>query len=111
MTVRTQPDVAATVTRTLALALPADDVQISRLAATEGVLAVLPSPDGRRLKVTYDVRGMVMDALEKVVVSLGLKPSGGMVARLSRAWAGFQDDNLRSQAKLVHNCCNVPPQP
>lgn len=100
---------ATTVTRTLTLAEPADEALLARLAATEGVIAVAPSSNRKRLEITYDVRSTVMGALEHVAATLGLKLSQGIFARLGRAWAAFQDDNLRSQAKLVHNCCSVPP--
>lgn len=100
------PSAASTVTRTLVLAEPAGDSQIARLAMTEGVIKVIPSPNRGRLEITYDVRGTVMEALEKVVVTLGLKPSKRLFARMGRAWAAFQDDNLRTQAKLEHHCCS-----
>lgn len=104
------PNDATTVTRALRLSEAADPAQTARLAAVQGIIAVVPSPDGKRLTVTYDVRGMVMGALVKVAASLGLKPSAGLIDRAGRAWAGFQDDNLRSQAKLEHHCCNAPPK-
>jgi len=107
MTLNTfSPSAASTVTRTLVLAEPANDLQIARLSELEGVIQVTPSPDHKRLDVTYDVRGTVMEALEKVVFSLGLKLSLGLVARLGRKWFAFQDENMRTQAKLEHHCCN-----
>lgn len=111
MTLTTVPANEATaVTRTLRLAEPAEDALLARLAATEGVIAVTPSSNRMRLEVIYDVRSTVMGALEHVAVTLGFKLSQGIFARLGRAWAAFQDENLRSQAKLVHNCCSTPPQ-
>ena len=102
------PSAAATVTRTLVLAEPAEDGRIARLAEVEGVIAVTPSANRKRLRVTYDVRAMVMEALQKEAATLGFKLSSGLFARLGRACASFQDDNLRSQAKLVHQCCSTP---
>lgn len=100
------PSAASTVTRTLVLAEPANDQQIARLAELEGVIQVTPSTDHKRLEVTYDVRGTVMDALEKVALTLGLTLSRALITRLGRKWFAFQDDNLRAQAKLEHRCCN-----
>lgn len=100
---------ATIVTRSLALAQPAAPELIARLGKIAGVITVTPSAGRRRLAVTYDVRGMVMDALVRAAASLGLEPATGLVARLGRAWAGFQDDNLRSQAKLEPHCCSAPP--
>lgn len=100
------PNDASTVTRTLMLTEPANDLQIARLSELEGVIQVASSPDHRRLEVTYDVRGTVMEALEKVAPTLGLTLSRALVARLSRKWSAFQDDNLRTQAKLEHRCCS-----
>lgn len=102
------PSAAATVSRTLVLAEPAEDGAIARLVELEGILGVAPSPDRKRLALTYDVRVTVMAALENVAVTLGLKLSRGLLARFGRTWAAFQDENLRAQAKLEHHCCNRP---
>ncbi|HTH17367.1 MAG TPA: hypothetical protein VL974_11990 [Magnetospirillum sp.] len=111
MTTHAQPAQGASiVTRPLALAEPGDGAAIARLGQAEGVLGVSASPDRKRLLVTYDVRHMVMAALEKVAAQAGLMPSIGLFARLARAWAGFQDDNLRAQAKVEHHCCSAPPK-
>lgn len=104
------PDPATTVTRTLALDEPAPPELVARLGNTPGVVAATPSADGRRLTLTYDVRGTVMDALVRAAASLGLQPATGLRARLERAWTGFRDDNLRSQAMLEHHCCSTPPK-
>lgn len=100
---------ATQVTRTLKLAEPAGAEPLAWLAAMPGVVSVVPSADGTRLAVTYDVRRTVMDALVLAAASVGLRLSSALPARLARAWAGFQDDNLRSQAKLEHHCCSAPP--
>ena len=63
----------------------------------ETVIEVTPSTDHMRLEVTYDVRGPVMDALEKVALTLGLMLSRALIARLGRK---------RAQAKLEHHCCS-----
>lgn len=99
-----------TITRTLVLSVAAPPAQVAALAVAEGVLGVEASSDGKRLSITYDLRHTVLDALAKVAAGQGLLLSQGLCARMGRAWASFQDDNLRSQAKLEHHCCSTPPK-
>lgn len=96
------------ITRILSLAAPAGQDALKRLAEAEGVLSI-QTTDGRHLRITYDVSRTGLAVLERSAESLGLTPSGSLLARVARAWGAFQDDNLRSQAHLVHHCCNAPP--
>ena len=98
-----------TVTRTIALARPANQAEMGKLGSAEAVLAVRCSPDGRRMTVTYDLQQIGLSELEGIMAVAGLVLATGFLARLERAWAAFQENNQRAHAKIIHHCCNTPP--
>lgn len=103
-------DVRHTVTRGIALAKAAEAAALTRAGAIPGVVAVHATVGARRLDVTYDLEGLDIGRLTEALAAVGLVPATGWLARVRRRWAAFQDGNLRDQAKIVHQCCNVPPK-
>lgn len=98
-----------TVTRTIRLARPDNGNAELALATTLGVLGVTAT-EGRRLKVTYDLRRLRLEDVLRVMTGCGTSPSSSPLTRLRLWLAGFEEDNLLDQAKLVHHCCSVPPR-
>lgn len=107
MTTTTHP---TTVIRIMSLAAPADDAGVARLAQGQGVLSVEVVKNGKALRLTYDLQHTELAALAHLAEASGLKLSAGSFAWLARAWSEFQDGNLRSQIKVVHQCCSTPPR-
>lgn len=107
MTTMTHP---TKVTRIMSLAAPVDDTGLARLAQGQGVLSVEVVENGMALRLAYDLQHTELAALAHLAEASGLKLSTGLFARLTRAWSEFQDGNLRSQIKIVHQCCSAPPR-
>ena len=101
-------DMNMTVSRTIALAKPADEEAVGRVHR-DGLVAIHAVAGGRRIEVTYDPRQLGLDMLEASLVAVGLEPSKGFFPRLARKWIAFRESNIREQAAIVHHCCNVPP--
>lgn len=106
MTAITHPTM---VTRVISLAAPVDGAGVARMAQGQGVLSVEVVKNGKALRLTYDLQHTELAALIHFAQASGLKLSTGLFARLGRAWGEFQDGNLRSQIKIVHQCCSAPP--
>ncbi|HVI50991.1 MAG TPA: hypothetical protein VM661_07265 [Candidatus Sulfotelmatobacter sp.] len=79
---------------------------LQALRQCPGIVMAKPSPDGRRLELRYDLRLTGLKELERMLPALGVRLSQGLMARLSRRWAAFQEANLRSHAAIRHKCCN-----
>lgn len=99
-----------TVTRTIRLARPDNGDAELALATTPGVLGITATEDHCRLKVTYDLRRLQLEDVLKVATGCGAPPSSSWPTRFRLWLAGFEEDNLLDQAKLVHHCCSVPPR-
>jgi len=97
-------------TRILALGAAADSTILARIAAIPGVAAAQSDGDGRRLTLSYDIQRATLGELEPLLRAAGLVLSRRRLHRWSRAWAAFQDDNIRSNARLRHQCCCTPPE-
>lgn len=96
-------------TRIIALARPTDDASVGVMQQSEGVNVIRLLPDRRHLEVTYDLQRVTLPGLVARLSGAGIAPANSLFARWSRAWIAFQDENWRDQAKIVHQCCNVPP--
>ncbi|OAN48132.1 hypothetical protein A6A04_05085 [Paramagnetospirillum marisnigri] len=94
--------------RTLRLARPAEAERLAALLG-EGIVALEPVSDGRRLRLTYDLDRVTLAQVVQRLEAAGLAPRSGLLARWWLAWAGFQDDNRRDQSRIEHQCCNRPP--
>lgn len=96
-------------TRIVTLAHPTDSASAAQAAELEGIDSLEFCADNRHLRVTYDLRQVTLPEVTAHLAAQGLVVSQSLFARLSRAWAGFKDDNRRDQSKIVHQCCNTPP--
>jgi len=96
-------------TRHLALADSPDPAVLDRIAAIGGVESVRLRDDRRKIALTYDLQRATLADLEPLLIAAGLALSRRPHHRWSRAWAAFQDDNIRSNARLRHQCCCTPP--
>jgi hypothetical protein len=92
--------------RTVFLKTPAGST-VAALVGTAGVSDV--QPRGRRLRVRYDLRCLRYDDIQRLASAAGLSPANGILCRLYRYWARFNEANLLDQANLVHHCCGTPP--
>ncbi|SEH35384.1 hypothetical protein [Magnetospirillum fulvum] len=96
-------------TRILALDAEADPATLARIALIPGVTEVRPQDCGHRIALCYDLQRATLTELEPHLTAAGLVLSRRRLHRLSRGWAAFQDDNIRSNARLRHQCCCTPP--
>ena len=96
------------VTRTFSLAAPAG-AAARALADDPAVSEVRVESGGRRLRVTYDLRHLRFEDVERRLEELGAPAATGLAAGLRRNWAHFQETNLIDQANIVHQCCSNPP--
>lgn len=97
------------VTHILSLEGATPERVVAVLAATQRIKDVLPKAAGRFL-VTYDLRELRLDGVEKVAAQAGAKPSAGIINTLRRQWIRFTDDNLAANISApVSPCCNRPP--
>lgn len=97
-------------TRRLALDSAADPATLERVSAIPGVTSVRSDATGRRLSLSYDIQRATLGELDPHLIAAGLALSRCLLHRLGRAWAAFQDDNTRSNARLRHQCCCTPPE-
>jgi len=97
-------------TRILALGAEADPATLARIAGIPGIAEARPQENGHRIALCYDLQRATLGELEPRLIAAGLALSGRRFHRLSRAWAAFQDDNIRSNARLRHQCCCTPPE-
>ena len=96
-------------TRTIALARPTNDASVGVIQQSEGINVIRLLPDRRHLEVTYDLQKVTLPEVVARLSAAGMVPSNSLFARWSRACIAFTDDNRRDQAKIVHQCCSVPP--
>lgn len=94
---------------TITLSRPADIASVELAQPGEGVIAIRLLPDNRHLEVTYDLHKVTLPEVTARLSAVGMAPSDSLFARWSRAWITFKDENRRDQAKIAHQCCNVPP--
>ena len=94
-------------TTVIALAAAVDAGALAALAEAPFTLRLLPG--GRRLAVRYDLQRVDRAGVEAVLAAAGLALADGPWIRLRRRWAAFRENNLRSQAGIVHRCCSDPP--
>jgi hypothetical protein len=102
------------VTRIVALGGAPTDVEIatvaSALAALPGMHAVQVGHGGRRVKVSYDLRRLRLDDVEKTAAAAGGVPARGLFAALWRNWAAFTEENKLACVRAeVRPCCSRPP--
>lgn len=93
----------------LALDSAADPATLARVAAIAGIAEISPNDDGRRVTLSYDLNRATLGELEPLLTAAGLVLSRRRLHRWRRGWAAFQDDNIRSNARLRHQCCCTPP--
>lgn len=74
-----------------------------------GLIAARTCGRGGWLDLSYDLELVTLAGLESRLAAAGLALSPSWPARWLRRWIGFQEDNLRAQAHLVHRCCCTPP--
>ncbi|CCG40779.1 hypothetical protein [Magnetospirillum molischianum] len=96
-------------TQRLTLTAPASPAILERVAAIRGIGTVQPLGDGRQVALSYDLQIATLAELEPQMIAAGLALSDRALHRWSRAWAAFQDDNIRSHSRLRHQCCCTPP--
>ena len=97
-------------TRILALDNPTSPQALDRLPVIEGLEQLRLMPHGQSLEVRYDLRRLTLAELAAHLNAAGMRLSRRPLDRWHRAWAGFTDENRRDQARLVHQCCNLPPK-
>lgn len=97
-------------TRILVLSAAADPATLARIASVPGVIEARPQDGGQRIALRYDLQRATLAELEPRLTAAGLALSCRRVHRWGRAWAAFQDDNIRSNARLRHQCCCTPPE-
>ena len=98
------------VTHTIALGGADAAAVVAALAATPGVHDAHAVGHGRQVKVSYDLRHVRLDDVEKTAAAAGAALARGVLAALWRNWAAFTEDNkLASVRAEVRHCCSQPP--
>jgi len=93
----------------LALDSAADPATLDRVAAIAGIVGIRPDGDGRAVTLSYDPDRATLGELEPLLSAAGLVLSPRRLDRWRRAWTAFQDDNIRANTRLRHQCCCTPP--
>ncbi|MBF0214705.1 MAG: heavy-metal-associated domain-containing protein [Magnetococcales bacterium] len=80
------------------------------LNALDGVQTVVIHWHRNRVIVTYDLRRVRIDALEKVLTEIGFPPDPGFFQRRRREWFRFVDQNILDACQHRGACCNKAPR-
>ncbi len=96
-------------TRRFGLAVADDGRAAAAIGAMPGVLEAVTSGEGRRMTVTYDLRRVGGEDIERRLDEVGARPAPGPLETLRRRFARFTEANLLDQSRLEHHCCSQPP--
>ncbi|MBF0417771.1 MAG: heavy-metal-associated domain-containing protein [Magnetococcales bacterium] len=80
------------------------------LIAMKGVVRVDADWQRSRITVTYDLKQVRLEALEKVLTEIGFPPDPGLIHRLWRAWWRFVDQNTLDHCEHRGACCSRSPR-
>ncbi|MBF0164417.1 MAG: heavy-metal-associated domain-containing protein [Magnetococcales bacterium] len=80
------------------------------LTALQGVLRVDADWHRSRVTVTYDLKQVRLEALEKLLTEIGFPPDPGLPHRLRRDWWRFVDQNTLDHCQHRSACCSKPPR-
>ncbi|MBI3445717.1 MAG: hypothetical protein HY055_10240 [Magnetospirillum sp.] len=95
---------------TLPLARPCAANSLVSLGVPDGMSEVSLDLDGRKISFAYDLERITLPRIEAWLDSVGHPLSNALMARWRRSWLAFKDDNRLDQARIVHQCCNIPPK-
>ena len=82
---------------------------------TDAILAMTGiqdvQPDWRKNKVTltYDLRTVRIQEVEKLLTEIGYPPDPGFFHRKKRDWIHFTEKNEVDNLRHVAHCCSKPP--
>ncbi len=98
-------DGIVSMSRTFTLATPAGEASLARLRSAEGITAVRGEAGARRIEVAFDLACLDGADVVSILERSGLALADGFLARLSRRWSDFRENNLRDQSKIKRRCC------
>ncbi len=84
---------------------------VAALTAAPGVRHIAADAEGRHVHITYDLRHLRGDDIEKAIDGAGARPATGPLTSLRRSWRRFTEGNiLASVSRPYSSCCNKPPK-